>query len=438
MITDKGKNIIAKYMLGQAPEYAAYLAVGVGAQPWFPSDDNDRRSMQFEAFRVPVLSRGLVNDTISLEVTVRDGDGSSVRIATDTPNGLMINDSVTVTFSDPGKSDWNETLTVTSIDDSYSFYASSTQSGSWAPALNDTATLTYVRERLIFKAQLPPDQRYLMTEVGVYPAANNQLALNYDSKPLVGFLSSEGWTLYSGGDSDVELVSASLADEFGYLNLPSTAFYINSDNPVFLDPDRANNQEPPRYLNQALVVEGDLTSFDNDTMAISGDVQSVYRPNISWDFGKNSAYDIIKVAFSIIRDSPTAPWPAKTRLRMDITDATTGVVGTLSRMFTRAELEGLYTVWESYIGDIIPNGMPFSLSRISTIRLYAQTLDDGDAWDGSCICFDGIRLDNENTENPLYGLVAYSVIGRDDFSYPVDKLENSQGYLEYRMGVAIT
>ena len=33
MITNKGKSIIGKYMLGQAPAYASYLAIGCGPQP---------------------------------------------------------------------------------------------------------------------------------------------------------------------------------------------------------------------------------------------------------------------------------------------------------------------------------------------------------------------------------------------------------------------
>jgi hypothetical protein len=33
MITNTGKNIIAKYLLGQAPAFASYIAVGCGPKP---------------------------------------------------------------------------------------------------------------------------------------------------------------------------------------------------------------------------------------------------------------------------------------------------------------------------------------------------------------------------------------------------------------------
>ena len=33
MITDKGKAIFAKYMIGQTPAYASYIALGCGPKP---------------------------------------------------------------------------------------------------------------------------------------------------------------------------------------------------------------------------------------------------------------------------------------------------------------------------------------------------------------------------------------------------------------------
>ena len=38
MITNTGKTIIAKYLLGQAPAYASYLAIGCGATPLDSAD----------------------------------------------------------------------------------------------------------------------------------------------------------------------------------------------------------------------------------------------------------------------------------------------------------------------------------------------------------------------------------------------------------------
>jgi len=34
MITTNGKNIVAKYLLNQAPEFASHIAIGVGGQAY--------------------------------------------------------------------------------------------------------------------------------------------------------------------------------------------------------------------------------------------------------------------------------------------------------------------------------------------------------------------------------------------------------------------
>ena len=66
MITNTGKTIIGKYMLGQAPAYASFLAVGCGPTPLTTGDvANDfatKENLDFEMFRVPISSRGFVSE----------------------------------------------------------------------------------------------------------------------------------------------------------------------------------------------------------------------------------------------------------------------------------------------------------------------------------------------------------------------------------------
>jgi hypothetical protein len=66
VITDKGKTIIGKYMLGQAPAYASYIAIGCGPTPLniddTPENFSTKESLDFEMFRVPISSRGFVNE----------------------------------------------------------------------------------------------------------------------------------------------------------------------------------------------------------------------------------------------------------------------------------------------------------------------------------------------------------------------------------------
>ena len=63
MITDAGKELIAKYLLGQVPAYASFISFGCGAdlsdtaQP--PAD---KQGMDFELVRVPISSRSYLVD----------------------------------------------------------------------------------------------------------------------------------------------------------------------------------------------------------------------------------------------------------------------------------------------------------------------------------------------------------------------------------------
>jgi len=66
MITNIGKGILAKYLIGQAPSYASYIAIGCGAKPLATNQSfgnySAKESLDFEMFRVPVTSRGYVTE----------------------------------------------------------------------------------------------------------------------------------------------------------------------------------------------------------------------------------------------------------------------------------------------------------------------------------------------------------------------------------------
>jgi hypothetical protein len=66
VITNKGKDIIAKYLIGVTPAYASYMAFGCGAQPLTTGDSygeySTKDTLDFEMFRVPISSRGYVEE----------------------------------------------------------------------------------------------------------------------------------------------------------------------------------------------------------------------------------------------------------------------------------------------------------------------------------------------------------------------------------------
>jgi hypothetical protein len=71
MITNIGKNLLAKYLIGQAPSYASHIAIGCGPTPKSIDyeltsgeygDVLEKKNLDFEMFRVPIISRGYVTE----------------------------------------------------------------------------------------------------------------------------------------------------------------------------------------------------------------------------------------------------------------------------------------------------------------------------------------------------------------------------------------
>lgn len=445
MITNKGKQVITKYMLGQAPEYAAYIAVGVGPKPLLISESDNssptKESMDFEAFRVPILSKGLVNDTISIDIESWQASSNLITVTTSTNHGINIGDAIDISFSASADNSKEGTFSVLSTTSNTIQYSQTIGNSSWSASGSYTGTVTYVKERLVFKAQLPPDQQYQMTEIALYPAANNQLAIGYDSRPIAGFLTTEGWIRHTTVDNDIDFVTQSIVDAYGNVSASviNDAAFINSNNQAFDFTERKERLESPRFLNRSLIIKGDTSAFLNDNLDVSSSTNYIYTANLPLDLSKNSPNDLIKIALSVIAPEITSPTiPNKIRFRLDFIDSSTGGKATAGKIFLASDItQSRYQIISKEIANFEADSN-FSWARIGQIKIYAESLTSGGSYDGSYISLDGIRIDNIKTQNPLYSMIAYSIIKNStDDGLPIKKSENSQAYIEYRIGTSV-
>jgi hypothetical protein len=455
MITNKGSSIITKYLLGQAPEYAAHLALGIGAAP-LESNENDnsvptKQNMDFEAFRVPVTSRGLVNDFVTIDLNSWSSNGEQVVIETSTFHGARVGEEVFINFAENEFSSREGSfLIVATTSSSITYEDSSSASASWETSGTDTATVSYNRERMIFKGQLPVDQYYKMTEISLYPASSNNLAQQYDSKLISGFLSTEGWNIVTNNTENViasTSVSISKSDgdisETSFL-IPGTSssanvLFVNSDNEAFTFFNRKSRGEGARLYNSSLMIRGDVVSFENSELNISASTNYIYTSDVSLDLSKNSPNDYIKIAVCVVSSSYSdVEAPYETRIRLDFIDTATNGRAVSKEIISYQQIEGSrYYIISKQLKDFVVDEN-FSWARIGEIRVYPQTLDSFGNSTQDYVILDGIRLDNINTENPLYGMIAYSRLKNGyENGIPVEKIENSQGYIEYRIGINI-
>ena len=391
MITTNGKNIVAKYLLNQAPEFASHIAIGVGGQS-YPTSSSATfsasvQSLEFEVARVPILSKGLLKEL----------------------------DPIT-----------NEPV-----------------------------------EKIVFKAELPIEQRYQITELGLYPAAANAVAGNFDSRIISTFSNSEPWS-YSNNQDDSGAVSyigvlriddAVPGDIETYLQTSASVVYtlddfvfINSNSPIFEYSERVNRGEPPRYLDKSLSVSGS-TSVVNTLMPFSSasidtsSSSSYYIENnsISLNLGKNLPTDQIKLAFSVISTARSASPPENVKIRLEfLNNSTTST----SKAYVDIALQDTdlalrYQVITKTLSEFTTTEN-FSWSSVNAVRIYTCIHSDAHVKTGQhFVLYDGLRFENVSSYNPLYSLVAGEYIKTLDAN-PILKRENSTSYVEYRFGIGVS
>lgn len=396
MLTNKGKNILAKYLIGQAPAYASYIAYGCG-----PSaididsgsfgDYSQKQSLDFEMFRSPIISRGYVTDVEQATIDTAVGDGTVITYTA--TNSFSTNDVVDIVGVDTAGFNINNAI-VTSATSSQFTVASSTTGN----AAGGTATRTL--SSIVLTAQLPTDERYEITEIGVYSAGANPSAGPADSRSLYSFDENESWE-YHELEGSRTLVKYSqdlsrLADEtvpdgasLESINVPDIAFAANSDNPILDKTIRINRNERSRFLNNTVILRGDTSSIVslNDTIipesedpsVTDGDGAHIHLNGITLNLDKNSGQDEIRVAFSIINKDLDASNPSDVNLIIDFVSSDD--MYNINQQYARMTISknsvvddfnnNRYFVATSKIEDL-KKSQEFSWRNVSAIKIYAS------------------------------------------------------------------
>lgn len=448
MITNTGKNIIAKYLLGQAPAFASYIAVGCGPKPLSAieeyGDYSDKVSLDFEMFRVPISSRGFVNE-----------DGVS---------------------------------------------------------------------KLVLTAELPTEERYEISEIGIYSAGINSAAGSYDSKTILAFSETENWqhhtstTTTSIGLPIVEALDAPLNNNI--IATTSPVFQTNADNSIFYKESRANIYERSRFLNNMVMISGNDANLTKDVSItaasgngtrieyttskshnlkigdtvtvtgvnpvnynITGAVSSIpsltkftllsdqigtyisggsttvthfyiesgsnhiHLTGTQVDFSKNSPGDELKLAFSVInKDGTSSSSPDRVRVLVEFSSSDATDSGENARFevdMINGTGEGEYDL-DSNRYHVITKQLQdlyttpgFNWNAVTIVKAYASTIVAGVVSEDYYVALDAMRLENVSTVNALYGLTGYSVIKNTD-QVTIVKSPNTANYVEFRFAIGVS
>jgi hypothetical protein len=372
-------------MLGQAPAYASFIAVGCGPTPLTTGDvANDfatKENLDFEMFRVPISSRGFINE-----------------------NGI---------------------------------------------------------NKIVLTAQLPTEERYEISEIGLYSAGSNPSAGSYDSKTVFSFTQGENWQYHTASAATaIDTVTAPLDDpeDDNVIAIANPVFQTNADNSIFYKSSRANRYERCRFLNNVILIQGDdsdLTVSEDsgptlDHFVIEEGSNHIHLTGASIDFTKNSPIDELRLAFSLVsKNGNSSAIPETIRILVDFasTDTTTGE-------FARFEAEinhGSSGNLENSIADFETNryfviskqlqelytSANFTWDAVNVVKIYACVIDSGVPSENYYIALDAMRLENISTANPLYGLTGYTII-KNDNTETIIKSSNTQNYIEFRFSIGVT
>lgn len=373
MITNTGKYIIAKYLLGQTPAYASYMSLGCGSKPLdttdTPPDYSNKQNLDFEMFRIPISSKGYI---------VEDG-----------------------------------------------------------------------QSKLVLTAELPTEERYEISEVGIYSAGANPNASTFDSRSVLVFSQNENWQhITSSASTDILKITESLDSTFAdnVIHTTSKIFQSNADNKIFYNANRANRYERCRYFNNIIALRGDSSTItqSNGHFIISSNPEYIRTKNISLDFTKNAPSDELRLAFSVInKDGESAAIPDSVKIMIEFTNSTD------ESRFAKFELilengtgngqhdfaNNRYCIATKQLQELYTSST-FSWASVDTIDIYASVIDSGSVSENFYVVLDALRFENLNTINPLYGLVGYSVIQNDSAS-TIIKSTNTSNYVEFKFSIGV-
>jgi len=418
MITNKGKEIIAKYLIGQAPAYASYIAIGCGAKPLPTNEDlgdySNKQSLDFEMFRVPIISRGFVNED----------DTAKVVLTAELPTADRYEISEIGLFSALGNS-------LAASSDSRSLYSFSGNEG-WA-----------------------------------YHSATDNSAVAIPIIP--GTLDAGGTNNIS--DAAITIPGSNPAETY-------SVFQSSASNNIFLSDHRTKRFEQPRFLDNTIFMSGKSAKLDvNSTTGVlsvdpewtdgSENLQSnhIHLTNARLNFDNNAVTDEIRLAFSVVskdEDSELNDIPSNVRIMVEFTSNDTYDEGQYARLevdlydtnatinvannaiarknVTVADLSlNRYFVISKKIQDLTKSP-GFSWEIVKNVKVYVSvTEEDGDPTDLYYVCLDGLRFENVSTPNPLYGMTGYTVVTNNENNQPrtIIKSPNSTNYVEFRFAVDV-
>jgi len=453
MITNSGKNILAKYLVGQTPSYASHIAVGCGPKP-IASDAalpyySDKTSLDFEMFRVPIISRGFVNEdgqskivlTAELPTTERyEITEVGVYSAASNPTAGITDSRGLYLFSE--SEDWkygsqaSEIISIYEpLDDKFVKITNATVSGATVTYTTDIAHGLAVGTT-ISVSEIKPAQFNLSNKLITTVPTPTSFTLDITGSLFTGTFTASGYL-----SNDVET---------NIINQAYPVFQTNADNKIFTNDLRVARYERCRFLNNIVAISGNNSTITKDSQGIltaNPSSNFIQLSDTSINLSKNAPTDELRLAFSLVNKIGNAVTiPDEVRIIVEFSSTgtfKTGKWATFEGVITNVATSGAtnnfatnrYFVMKKQLQEL-QKSTDFAWSEIDTVRIYACVIKDGVPNPDFYVCLDGLRLENTTSINSVYGLTGYSVI-KNTLAKTVIKSANTTSYIEFRFALDV-
>ena len=378
MITNTGKEILAKYLMGVAPAYASYIAVGSGARPR-PNINTLSGASSATAVGVTTVTVANTNGLwVGAKITKLSGTGT-LSSTQDTVVTSINNNGTQFTISPTPLAELSGATISIDIDPSkkildFEMFRVPISSRGY---INDNGV-----NKIIFTAELPSEERYEISEIGLYSAGSNPTAGSYDSKTLFAFTDAENWQ-YNNGSTLVSPtpITSSIVDGSNVITSTANAIQTNANNTGFLGTTRSARYERCRYNNNIIMIRGNSSYISSSAGIFTiGTTPSLLQlTGQTIDFTRNSTSDLIKIAFSIVNvNGDSLLYPDKARVMIEFASSD----GTQYARFQGEVLHSTsnfstnrYMVISKRL-DELTYSSTFSWSAVTTIKIYTSTIND--------------------------------------------------------------
>lgn len=384
MITNRGKDIIARVLAGQTPSAFSYLALGVGAEPvtpptvepFEPESFVAKTKMDFEAFRVPISNSSVLQEGGETKIVLsavlpsaQRYEISEIGAYSAEYNSLLVTEPprMIYTFSDP---------------EGWEYHTGST--------IEDVSYIGSISSNGIDIDQIPDGFR----EEAFFIAADNEVFFNQNRKNQRMRVYEDAMLLRG----DMSTINSTQE------NWELSGNHVHIASPVNLTRARATDEIKIAF--------------------------SVINKN-SIDISSGGVPDIVRIAIRFMSNEAATEHAT---LQVEVERTGANVPGQIPASTNFVD-NGYYVV--SKQKQELKTTGAFSWDNVALATVHVDIEPQAGHTSDECyVAIDAVRFDSNNDNNPTYGLVSYSVVQNEDAATEI-KESNVESQIEYKVVVEV-